>query len=117
MHLSDFVLLVVGTLAAIAAGLAVVASNYSVARVLSWISALSFGSVGVVWSATSEGYSLPTQLFVSAIIGAVAAAGLTWALWEIRGKESKEHAAVTGEAAPHSAMESTKPAEMASRGW
>jgi hypothetical protein len=44
----------------------------------------------VVWSATSEGYSLKTQLIVSAIIGAIAAAGLTWALWEIREKENSE---------------------------
>jgi hypothetical protein len=87
MHLSDFVLLVVGTLAAIAAGLAVLASNYGIARILFWIAALSFGSMGVVWSATSEDYSLSTQMIVSAIIGAIAAAGLTWALWETRGKE------------------------------
>jgi hypothetical protein len=90
MRLSDFVLLVVGTLAAIAAGLAVLASNYRVARILFWIAALSFGSMGVVWSATSESYSLSTQMIVSAIIGAIAAAGLTWALWEIRGKESAD---------------------------
>lgn len=90
MHLPDFVLLVIGTLAAIAAGLAVLTSNYRVARVLFWIAALAFGSLGVVWSATSEGYSLPTQMVVSATIGAIAAAGLTWTLWEIREKESTE---------------------------
>ena len=44
MHLPDFVLLVIGALAAIAAGLAVLTSNYRVARVLFWIAALSFGS-------------------------------------------------------------------------
>lgn len=90
MHLPDFALLVIGTLAAIAAGLAVLASNYRVARVLFWIAALSFGSLGVVWSGTSEGYSLSVQMAVSAIIGAIAAAGLTWALWEIRNKQNSE---------------------------
>ena len=72
------------------------ASNYRIARVLFWIAAVSFGSMGVVWSATSEGYSLPTQMVVSATVAAIAAAGLTWALWEIRGKErAGEPASVT----------------------
>ncbi len=94
MHLSDFVLLVIGTLAAIAAGLALVASNYHAARILTWIAALTFGSMGVVWSATSESYPLSTQMIVSAVVGAIAAAGLTWALSEILGKEKAGERAV-----------------------
>lgn len=53
-------------------------------RVLFWAAALSFGSSGIVWSATSEGYSLVTQMAVAAIAAAIAAAGLTWGLAEIR---------------------------------
>ncbi len=55
-------------------------------RVLFWASALSFGSSGIVWSATSEGYSLAVQMAVSAIVAAIAAAGLTWGLAELRGR-------------------------------
>lgn len=90
MHLPEFALLVIATIAAIAAGLVMLASNYRVALVLFWIGALSFGSLGVVWSATSEGYSLPTQMVVSAVIGAIAAAGLTWVIWEIGQKQKTE---------------------------
>jgi hypothetical protein len=84
MHLAEFVLLVVATVAAIAAGLAMVVSNYRVARILFWIAALSFGSLGIVWSAQSHGYSLATQMAVAAICAAVAAAGLVWGLDELR---------------------------------
>jgi hypothetical protein len=90
MHLPEFVLLVLATIAAIAAGLAVLASKYSIARVLFWIAGVSFWSLGVLWSVSSEGYSLPTQLIVSGVVGAIAAVGLTWALWEIREKEKSE---------------------------
>ncbi|WP_316224631.1 MULTISPECIES: hypothetical protein [unclassified Bradyrhizobium] len=93
MHLPEFGLLVLTTIAAIAAGLAMLASKYSIARVLLWIAGLSFGSLGVLWSASSEGYSLPTQLIVAGAVGAVAAVGLTWAIWEIRLKEKAEQSA------------------------
>lgn len=56
-------------------------------RVLFWATALSFGSSGIVWSATSEGDSLPVQMTVAAVIAAIAAAGLTWGLWELRTHE------------------------------
>lgn len=90
MQLPEFVLLVVSTVAAMSAGLAMLASKYSVARVLFGIAALSFWNMGVVWSATSTDYSLSTQMIVSAVIGALAAAGFAWVLWEIRTKEAKE---------------------------
>jgi hypothetical protein len=106
MRLPEFVLLVAATVAAIAAGLAVVASKYGIARALFWIAALSFGSLGVMWSASSEGYSLPTQLIVSAIIGAIAAAGLTWGLWEINEKETTE---IKPTAPPHAELPPTPP--------
>jgi hypothetical protein len=90
MHLPEFVLLVLATIAAIAAGLAVLASRFGIARVLFWVAALSFWSLGVLWSATSKGYSLPTQMIVAGIIGGIAAAGLAFVLWEIREKEKIE---------------------------
>lgn len=90
MHLPDFSLLVISAVAAIAAGLAVLTSNYRVTRVLFWIAAIAFGSLGVVWSATSEGHSLATQMIVSAIVGALAASGLAWAIWEVRTKEGPQ---------------------------
>ncbi len=83
MHLFEFVLPTVATIAGIAAGWAVVASNFRVARGLFWIAALSFGSTGIVWSANSSA-SLLTQMTVSAIVAAIAAAGLTYGLWELR---------------------------------
>ena len=89
MHLPDFVLLVLGTFSAIAAGLgaAVLAlenRSFKVVRVLFWASALSFGSMGVVWSQTSDGYSLQTQMIVAAVCAAIAAAGLVWGLHEVK---------------------------------
>src|ERR1700730_10943750 len=90
MHLPEFILLVVATLAAIAAGLAVVASNFRVANALFWIAALSFGSLGIVWSLQSQGYSLATQMTVSAVCAAIAAAGLVWGLSEVRGRAEAE---------------------------
>jgi hypothetical protein len=86
MHLPEFILLLIATVVGIAAGLAMVVSNYRVARVLFWIAALSFGSLGIVWSQQSNGYSLATQMIVAAICAAIAAAGLVWGLREIRGR-------------------------------
>jgi hypothetical protein len=86
MHLPEFALLLIATVAAIAAGLAMVASNYRAARVLFWIAALSFGSLGIVWSQQSHGYSLATQMIVAAVCAAIAAAALVWGLDEIRGR-------------------------------
>lgn len=88
MHLPEFVLLVIATIAAIAAGLAVVASNYHMARILFWIAALSFGSLGVVWAASSDA-SLAKQMVVAAVVAAIAAAGLVYGLWELRTNEPK----------------------------
>jgi hypothetical protein len=123
MHLPEFVLSVAATVAAIAAGFAVVASNYNVARVLFWIATLSFGSLGIVWSATSQD-PLSTQLLVSAIVGAVAAAGLTWGLWELRSKEANtqktENAAPGPQAQPANPprpwLEATRDSEINAKG-
>lgn len=86
MHLPEFILLVIATVAAIAAGLAMATSNYRVARIFFWIAALSFASLGVVWAAQSEGYSLRTQIAVATICFAIAFAGLLWGLKEVRGR-------------------------------
>lgn len=86
MHLAEFALLVVATIAAVAAGLAVVASNFRIARGLFWLAALSFGSMGVVWAVNSDA-SLTKQMVVAAIVAAIAAAGLVYGLWELRLKK------------------------------
>jgi hypothetical protein len=60
--------------------------NFRAARVLFWISAVGFGSLGVVWAAS--GNTLPVgRIAVAAIIGAVAAASLAWVLWELQIRE------------------------------
>jgi len=92
MHLPEFILLAIATMAAIAAGLgagmlALGRPNLGVVRVLFWIAAIAFGSLGIVWSSTST-QPLGVQMLVSGIIGALAAAGLTWGLWEVRAQES-----------------------------
>jgi hypothetical protein len=86
VHLAEFILLLIATVAAIAAGLAMVASNYRVARVLFWIAALSFGSLGIMWSQQSHGYSLTIQMIIAAVCAAIAAASLVWGLDELRGR-------------------------------
>src|ERR1700730_18510577 len=88
MHLPDFALLIIATVAAITAGFVMVASNYRAARMLAWISAISFWSLGIVWSQQSHGYSLATQMMVAAVCAAIAAAALVWGLDEIRGRNN-----------------------------
>jgi hypothetical protein len=88
MHLSEFVLLVIATVAAIAAGLAVVASNYRAARVLFYIAALSFGSMGVVWALNSD-TSLVKQMAVAFVVAGTGAAGLVYGLWEAENAQKK----------------------------
>lgn len=113
MHLPEFILLVAATIAAIAAGLAMIASNYRVARVLFWIAAITFGSMGVVWSANSTA-PLWLQLVVSGVVGAIAAIGLAWGLYELRGKQSiEEHKSQTNSIA---ILESSSGGEISARG-
>src|SRR5580704_12260267 len=94
MHLSEFSLLATATVAAIAAGwgaamLAFPQPKYGIVKSLFWIGALTFGSLGIVWSSTSE-QPLWVQMLVSGIIGGVAAAALAWGLWEIRSQQQKK---------------------------
>lgn len=109
MHLSEFILLILATVAAVAAGLAMIASKYSIARACFWVAAISFWSMGILWSATSNEYSLRTQVIVSAIVGGIAAGALAWVLWEIRGKEAEETPASLNEN-----LRSLKPSEVLS---
>jgi hypothetical protein len=88
MHLPEFALLAIATVAAIAAGLVMVASNYRAARVLAWIAAISFGSLGIVWAQQSHGYSLATQMIVAAVCAGIGAAALVWGLDEIKGRST-----------------------------
>ena len=88
MHLPDFIIAGQGLFASIAVGvgwamLAIPSPNYQPVRVLFWLASLSFGTIGIVWAMTSEGYSVSTQMTVAAICAAVAAAGLVWGLRQI----------------------------------
>src|SRR4051812_9658706 len=92
MHLPEFVLLAISTVAAIAAGLGGTwlkssQPNYGIIRTLFWISAFTFGSLGIVWSAASDGQPLWLQMLVSGLLGGLASAALAWGLWEIRSQE------------------------------
>ena len=91
MHLPEFALLAIATIAAIAAGfgigmLALGRPRFGVVRVLFWISALTFASLGIVWSATPD-HPLWVHMAVSGAIGAIAFTGLAWGLWEVRHQE------------------------------
>jgi hypothetical protein len=88
MHLTDFIVAGQFAFAGITAGLGFVVlappiPNHRAARVLFWLGALSFGSMGIVWALTSEDYSLRTQMLVAAICAAIAAAGLVWGLRQV----------------------------------
>jgi hypothetical protein len=52
------------------------------ARILFWITAMGFGSLGAVWAANQE-HLTPVNLSIAAIIGATAAVGLAWVLSQL----------------------------------
>lgn len=90
MPTPDFILLVIATAAAICAGWGYAMlgppPNFRAARVLFWVSAVGFGSLGIVWAANGD--TLPVgRIITAAIIGAVAAASLAWVLWELQIRE------------------------------
>jgi hypothetical protein len=95
MHLPDFILTVILSVTASAIAIAEYVNDLRTKRILFWIAGFAFWSLGVVWSATSDGYSLRAQLFVSGVIGAVAAAGLTFALWAVKGKAGQSSSTQT----------------------
>lgn len=75
MHLVDFLLGGQFAFAGITAGLgaavlALEGANTRVIRVLFWLGAISFGSLGIVWAGTSHGHSLITQMIVAAAFAA-----------------------------------------------
>jgi hypothetical protein len=51
-----------------------------------WLSAVGFGSLGVIWGIWGADHmqTLAVRLTVAGITGALAAIALTWALWQIR---------------------------------
>jgi hypothetical protein len=105
MHLPEFTLLAIATVSAIVAGfgvgmLALGRPRFGVVRVLFWISALTFASLGIVWSATSSDHPLWVQMVVAGTIGAIAFAGLAWGLWEVRHQEKIADEIVRPEAPP-----------------
>jgi hypothetical protein len=94
MRLADFVIAALVAFAGITVGigaamlLAPPPINVRITKVLFWTGALSFGSLGIVWAQTSEGYSLPVRMLVAAVCAGVAAAGLVWALNELKTRAS-----------------------------
>ncbi|MEH2557986.1 hypothetical protein V1286_005515 [Bradyrhizobium algeriense] len=83
-----------------AAVMALVPTNHRVARILFWLGAVSFGSMGTVWGINSEDQSLTIRMTVAFICAGIAAAGLVWALSELRTREKVAQANI----------EETKPA-------
>jgi hypothetical protein len=84
-------------------GIAVLAPpspNHRTARILFWLGALSFGSMGIVWALTSEGYSLRTQMIVAAICAAIAAAGLVWGLRQVGAQSNTSEKPLTSGVSP-----------------
>ena len=60
--------------------------NFRTVRTLFWLGAASFGSMGIVWGNSAVEYSLATRMAVAFICAGVAAAGLVWALAELRSR-------------------------------
>ena len=85
MPIPDFVLLVVSAVGGVCAGLAYAMTarerpHFRAAKMLLWISGISFWSLGVIWAATSPSYPIWLRVGVAVIVGAVSAGGLAWFL-------------------------------------
>lgn len=91
MSAPEFAMLVIAALASVAAGLvyAMLARDkpgFVAAKVLSWASALGFGSLGVIWGATNITYPLGWRVVAGAALGAIVCGALVWALADISGQ-------------------------------
>jgi hypothetical protein len=90
----EFAIAVIGALASVAAALAYAVlsrdkPSFLAAKVLSWVSAIGFGSLGVIWGSTNSTYVLGWRVAASALLGAVVAATLTWVLADIGGQSKR----------------------------
>jgi hypothetical protein len=88
MPAPDFAMLVLAALASVAAGFAysmLLRANprFRAAKVLSWVSALGFWSVGVIWGATASVYPLGWRMAAAGAAGAVVSAALVWVIADI----------------------------------
>jgi hypothetical protein len=87
MSSNDFIITTIFTAASILAGwgytvMVTPGSNARVARVMFWISAIGFGTLGAVWAANQE-HLTAMNLSIAGVVGAVAAIALTWVLWQV----------------------------------
>lgn len=90
MSPAEYALLCVGVAAGLcaAAGYGMLAISSARLRVRGcfWAAGIGFGSLGIIWSVWGADpmQSLTVRMSVAAITAAIAAAGLTWALWQIQ---------------------------------
>lgn len=87
----DFSMLVIAALASVAAGLAYAMLTREkpgivAAKVLSSLSAIGFGSLGVIWGVTSSAYPLGLRVVAASVLGAIVAGALTWIFADINGQ-------------------------------
>jgi Leucine-rich repeat (LRR) protein len=104
MSASDFAMLVIVGLSSVAAGLvyAVLARQrpaFLAAKILSWTAAIGFGSLGVIWGSTNATYPLGWRVLAGALIAAIVAGALTWAIADINGQNKGSIDSGTGSAA------------------
>jgi hypothetical protein len=87
MSPNDFVITAIFSASAIAAGWAYTivvtpGGNTRAARIMFWLSATGFGSLGAVWAANQE-YLTLMNYGIAGVVGAIAAMSLYWGLWQI----------------------------------
>ena len=98
MDAPDFACLASVAIASVAAGLAYAMiarpdPKVLAAKVLAWVAALGFGSLGVIWGVTNNNYSLGMRVAAAAILAAVAAGALVWVLSDIHEQEKPKEIA------------------------
>lgn len=88
MSAPDFSMLVIAALASVAAGIAYAVltrenPGFLAAKVLSSLSAIGFGSLGVIWGSTTSAYPLGWRIAAASLLGAIAAGSLAWVFADI----------------------------------
>jgi Leucine-rich repeat (LRR) protein len=94
MGAPEFAIAIIAALASVAAALAYAVlsrekPSFFAAKVLSWASAIGFGSLGVIWGSTNSTVTLGWRVAAAASLGAVVAAALTWVLADISGQPKR----------------------------
>jgi hypothetical protein len=91
MGAPEFAMTVIGGLASVAAGLVYTMisrenAQIPAAKACAWLSAIGFGSLGVIWGSTNANYSLGLRVAAAASVAAVVAGALTWIIADINGQ-------------------------------